>query len=425
MLDPIMKRAPLRLRRRRACVVTATGLIGLCSATQAQWTQWGGPGGDFRAEGGKLATSWPEDGPRQLWKRELGDGYSSILVHAGRLYTMYRSAEGRETVIALDAHNGNTAWEFQSDAQPHPEHVMQFGGGPRATPALDGDRLYAVGVSGTMYCVRSTDGTPVWTKELWKDWGGNVLNHGYSSSPLVYHDLVIVFVGGEGHAVVAMNKLDGSLAWQKHDYKNSFSSPKIISVEGTDLLLALVQKALVAMDPRTGERLWEYQPDGEFDFHATQPIWGPDHILFVPSSGIGARGLRLVRNGGNMEFKELWKSMKVRFQHVAGVGVNDVVYGCSGGGQGPAFMTATDIRTGKLLWRERGFSKANVLAAGDLLIILDEDGQLALARPTAEKLNVLVKTQILEKVTWTIPTLVGTTLYVRDKKNILALDLGT
>lgn len=393
-------------------------------SANGQWTQWGGPDGEFRSDGKGLASTWPEGGPKQVWKRELGEGYSAVLAENGRLYTMYRCGDDKETIIALEASSGKTIWEYKSDSKPHPEHVMQFGGGPRATPAIDGDRLYAIGVSGTMYCLNKGDGKLIWTKEMWKDFGGNVLNHGYSSSPLVYKDLVIVFVGGAGHGVAALNKSDGSTVWQKLDYENSFSSPKIISFEGSDQLLGLMQKALVAMNPRTGELLWEFKPDVEFNYHATQPIWGPDNILFVPSVSAGANGLKLVKNGDKVEVQKLWNSMKVRFEHVVGVGGKDFVYGCSGGGNGPAFMTATDIRTGKLLWRERGFTMANCVGAGEYLIILDEDGQLALAKPTPEKLNVLSKTNVLEKVTWTVPTLVGTTLYIRDKKHIMALDLG-
>ena len=405
-------------------LVMTTALLVPTVAASAQWTQWGGPAGEFRSDGQGLASTWPESGPKQVWKRELGEGYSAVLVEGDRLYTMYRSGDEKETVIALAAASGQTIWEHKSDSKPHAEHVMQFGGGPRATPAIDGDRLYAVGVSGTMYCLDKKDGKLVWTKELWKDFGGNVLNHGYSSSPLIYQDLVIVFVGGAGHAVVALNKSDGSPVWQKHDYENSFSSPKLISLDGSDQLIALMQKALVALNPRTGELLWEFKPEAEFNYHATQAIWGPDNILFVPSFSAGAHGLKLVKNGDKVEVQPLWNSMKVRFEHVAGVGGKDYVYGCSGGGHGPAFMTATDIRTGKLLWRERGFTMANCIGAGDYLIILDEDGQLALAKPTPEKLNVLSKTNVLEKVTWTVPTLVGTKLYVRDKKHIMALDLG-
>lgn len=399
--------------------------LTLTAAANAQWTQWGGPQGEFRSADNGLASSWPEGGPRQVWKRELGEGYSAILADSGRLYTMYRSADDQETVIALEAASGKTTWEFKSDSKPHPDHVMQFGGGPRATPAIDGDRIYAVGVSGTMYCLNKADGKLVWKRELWKDLGGNVLTHGYSSSPIVYRDKVIVFVGGVGHGIVALNKADGEIVWQKLDYQNSFSSPKIISFEGSDQLIALLQTRLVALDPGTGELLWDYHPDIEFNYHATQPIWGPDNILFVPSFSAGANGLKLARNGEKVEVQKLWNSMKVRFEHVSGVDHGERVYGCSGGASGPAFMTATDIHTGKLLWRERGFTMANCIAAGEYLIILDEDGQLALAKPTAEKLNVLSRATILEKVTWTVPTLVGTTLYIRDKKNILALELGT
>lgn len=397
-------------------------LIGAGSAA-AQWPQWGGPAGDFVAQDSRLAASWPDGGPRKIWTRELGDGYSAILVENDRLYTMYRG-DDRERAIALDAKTGETIWEFAYDSQPSEEHVKQFGTGPRATPALDGDRLFAVGVSGTMHCLDKRDGKPQWSKELWRELKGSVLNHGYSSSPMPYKELVIVMIGGEDHAIVALNQSDGTIAWAKHGFENSFASPKLISVDGEDQLVCMMDGAVVGLRPADGELLWQYTGGDQFRFNASQPIWGPDNILFISAPEAGSRGLRLKRQDGRTSVEELWSTRKVQFSHVTAVRVGDYVYGCTGGGQGPAFMAAINIRDGNVAWRERGFVKSTTLLAGGYLLVLQEDGELVLATASPEKLTVHSRAAVLERVAWTVPTVVGKTAYVRDLKSIAALDLG-
>jgi len=193
------------------------------------WTQWGGPNQDFRAPSAGLAAKWPEAGPKPLWKRALGDGYSAILFDEGRLYTMYRDG-GDEIVVCLNAANGETVWERRYADAPKEGHVHQFGDGPRSTPLVDGDRVYSIGVAGKMHCLNKKDGTVVWSHDLWGDeFKGTYLNHGYASSPIAYKDTVIVLVGGEGHSIVAFNKKDGSVAWKALDYKNSYSTPRIFA----------------------------------------------------------------------------------------------------------------------------------------------------------------------------------------------------
>lgn len=404
--------------------VVVTPIIQQPSAAYAQWTQWGGPKGDFKVDAKGLASTWPEEGPKKLWSRELGEGYSAILADGGRLYTMYR-AEGKETVIALDAKTGKTLWEQPYESAPHETHVMQFGDGPRSTPLIVGDRLYTIGIAGKMHCLAKEDGKVYWSKDLWSDLGGTALNHGYSSSPILYKDFIIVLVGGEGHSIVALDRLSGSVVWQKHDFENSYSTPKVITLEGHDHLITFMGSEIVGLDPTTGDLQWSYEIGNQWKQNVCPPVWGPDNHLLFATPEAGARGVKLARNGDKVQVKELWSTRKIQFYHTNAIGIGDYVYGSTGGSTGgPAFFAAINTRTGEIAWRERGFAKATSLLADDKMLILDEDGQLALATVSPEKLTVHAKANILEKVAWTAPTLVGKTLYVRDKKMIHALDLG-
>jgi len=407
----------------RAMVLAGIGVAVSTASARAQWRQWGGPNQDFKVDSKGLAQSWPESGPKQIWKRELGDGYSGILAEGDRLYTMYRG-DNKEIVICLDGKTGKTIWEHKYDSTPSSIHVHEFGDGPRSTPLIVGDRIYTIGVAGVMHCLGKEDGRVYWSHDLWKEFEGNILNHGYSSSPILYKDTVIVLVGGKGASVVALNKDDGKIIWKNQDFENSYSTPKVVKIDGEDQLITFMAEEIVGLNPTNGELKWRHEHKNQWKQNVCMPIWHPEsRILFLSSTEAGAKGLKLAKDGDKTKVEEAWSTRKAQFYHVTSVNVGDYVYGTIGA-MAPAFFAAINLKTGELAWRERGFSKATFLHADGRFIILDEDGQLALATATPEGLKVHSKTNILEKVTWTVPTLVGKNLYVRDKKNILALDLG-
>ena len=276
---------------------------------QRSWTQWGGPDQNFTAPAEGIADSWGEYGPKQLWSRELGDGYSAILVEDGRLYTMYRAGD-QEAVICLDAGTGETIWEHRYDHNARPGHVMQFGDGPRATPLISGDRIYTIGVAGMMHSLKKEDGEVVWGHNLWGEvFGGNVQQHGYASSPIEYGDTVIALVGGEGKSIVAFDKDDGSVVWQSMSHPNSYSSPRILEVNGREQLVAFMRDALVGADPATGEELWSYPMDNRSQQNISPPVLVDGEYLFMSSVNDGSRGLKLVPGeDGDTEVEELWST---------------------------------------------------------------------------------------------------------------------
>ncbi len=410
------------MMRTRGVAMVLT-LVACSSVASAQWMQWGGPKQDFKAKSRGLADKWGEDGPKKLWNRDLGEGYSSILVDDGRLYTMYRPAE-QEAVVCLDAKTGKTIWEYKYDSSPAPGHGDQFGRGPRSTPLIVGDRIYTIGVSGVMHCLNKQDGTVYWTHELWKELGGNVLNHGYSSSPIAYKDTVIALVGGEGASVVAFDQTTGKVAWKKNDFKNSYSTPMVIKLKGKDHLVTFMAEEIIGIDPSNGDFKWKYDISNQWKQNVCLPIWdAKSRTLFFSVSGPGSRGLKLTRRGDSVETQEIWTARKIQFYHVTSVKIGDYVYGSTGGGA-PHFFSAINMKTGKIAWRKRGFSKATCVFADGKLIILDEDGQLGLASATPETFTVHSKFKLFDDVSWTVPTIVGKTMYVRDKHKIMALDLG-
>lgn len=404
-------------------VVVAVATLGGAAKSKGDWTCFGGPNQQFHAESGKLTESWPEDGPQKLWQRNLGEGYSAILAEADRLYTMHRADE-REAVLALDAATGKTLWEQSYDAKPAENHVAFFGNGPRSTPLISGDSIFAIGVSGKMHALKKSDGAVLWTHDLWAaPFHGSVLEHGYASSPIDFKDNVIVLVGGDTHAIVALDKETGEVAWKAGGFKNSYSTPTIVRVEGKDVLLAFMADQLVALDPASGKVHFTFAHVNPFEQNINMPVIAEGNMLFISSPVAGSKGLKLKPAADGFDVEEVWATRKIQFYHVTSVKNGDWVYG-STGTQAPAFMASVNIKTGDIAWRKRGFAKANCLAADGKLFILDEDGQLTMAKASPEDLQVLAQFKLFDDVSWTVPTIVGTTMYARDKANLVALKLG-
>ena len=175
---------------------------------------------------------------------------------------------------------------------------------------------------------------------------------------------------------------------------------------------------------RTATCLWSHPHDPGNDLNCGTPIWGPDNILFVSSAyKAGSRAIQLKQVGGATHAEELWFTNRVRFMFLNAIRLGDYVYGTTGD-FGPAFLTALNIKTGQSAWQHRGFGRASLVYADEKLIIMDEDGDLALAKVSPENVTILSQAKIFDTTTWTTPTLVGTTLFARDREKIVALDLG-
>jgi len=391
------------------------------------WPQWGGPHRNFMSDVTGLARSWPEAGPPQLWKRELGEGHSSIVVDEGRLYTMYRLWAEEEAVVALDAATGKTIWELR---YPSPPLDFSFGAGPHSTPLIVGDRLFTAGTNKEIFALRKRTGEVIWSHDLVREFGAPAtlirpaVTPGFACSPLAYNNMVIVTAGGPGQSVMAFDQADGTVVWRNGDFLIAPSSPILIDVDGQRQLVVVGGQTVNGLDPDTGVTLWSHAHDTVGDMNITTPVWGEGNLLFVSSAyDGGSRVLRLTRTGDETTIEELWFSRRLRVMFGSTIRLGDYIYGSSGD-FGPTFITALNINTGQVAWRERGFARASFLYADGMVILLDEYGTLALAKVSPGGLKVLSWAEIVEPPSWTVPTLAGTTLYLRDRRAIMALDVG-
>ena len=406
-------------------------------ARAGDWTSWGGPTHDFRVKVKDISATWPEGGPKKLWSRPLGDGYSAIVTDGKTLYTMYSirkekekgkfELDGQEVAVALDARTGKTLWEHKYDDKWYKGMAMEFGPGPHSTPLLVSGRLVTVGVMGQMFCFNAKTGKVIWSHnltteyELAKSEGGR----GYGASPFFYKETIILPVGGKGKGVIAWNLEDGKEAWRGGDFDMTYATIFDINLGGQDQLIIFGPKDVMGMRPGTGEILWKHTHPTTFGANISTPVWDAKHNrLFISSAyGMGSRGLELDFKDGTTTPKELWFNKKVKIHFGNAVRIGETIFGSSGD-MGPSMLCSVDMQTGELNWQQRGLAKSSLLAIGKKLLILTEDGNLVLADVSEGEYKELARAQVCSNNAWTVPTLVDHTLYIRDRKEIKALDLG-
>lgn len=427
------------MTRRHAILAAAIAAVlcapspHLVTAAGSEWTQWGGPTRNFMSDAKGLASTWPAGGPTKLWSRALGEGHSSILVENGRLYTMYRPAglmsyvrrSQEEVITALEAATGKTTWEFKY-ASPTDDLDFSQGAGPHSTPLIVGNLLYATSTRKELFALNKATGHRVWSHDFMMEYGAPSPGRGYSCSPLLYNGTIIVTMGGPGQAVAAFNQQTGALVWKAGDFQMAPASPILIDVDGQRQLVLFAGETVAGLDPASGRTLWSHPHKTDWGLNISTPVWSPaDHLLFVSSAySTGSRAIELHQAAGKTTATEKWFSGRMRVHIGTVIRLGDYAYGSSGD-FGPSFLSAVDMKSGKVVWQDRSFTRAQLLYADGKVVVLDEDGTLGLATLSPEGLKVLARASILQNLSWTPPTLVGTTLYARDRKTIAAFNLGS
>lgn len=407
----------------RAAGLSMIAAISLFAApAAAQWHQFGGPNQSFAVPDAKIAPSWPTEGPRELWRTKIGEGHSGIVVDGNRVYTMDRAGDKVERVLCIDAKTGKIVWKHEYESHPREGHGDEYGRGPRATPLLAFGKLYAIGVAHVVHALDPQNGKVIWTRDLAKEFDAPATFGGHACSPFAYKDAIITFGGGKGAGAVALDPKDGKLRWKNLDFHNAYSTPTVMNIHGQDQLIAFMDTEIVGADPNTGEFLWSYPCVNRWKENIALPMMaGPDTIVFS-SVFAGTRAIRIEKQGEKFVPQDVWFTKKVQYYLGSIIQKGGHLYGCSGS-TGPFFMASVNEKTGDINWRKRGFDRATVLQAGEHILVLEETGDLALTTATPKDLVVHSRAKILEQPTWTAPTLVGTTLFARDQKQIVALNL--
>jgi len=388
------------------------------------WTQWGGPRRTFQTDAAGLKDTWPASGPRVVWKRALGEGYSAPSIENGVLYTMYGKPR-EEVVIAADAETGKTLWERANPMTFTSDAAREQGNGPYSAPLVAGDRLFTTGVAGRLQCLDKKSGQLLWAQELVTGHGGSRLMYGYASSPIAFRDFVVVPVGGRERGLMAFQQTDGKVAWSGIDLGNVYSSPILIDVGGLEQLVAVLDGAMLAVNPHNGDLQWQVPFKANYSIAVSTPVWGDGNILFVSAEyDAGAKVVRLERSGLQTRPTELWSSSRLRLHHGNAMLIDGVFYFSSGGKGSQAILSAVDAQSGQIYWQQRSIQKATFVWADRKLIALDEDGTLMIAHPSKDGFHVSAQAPLLSRLSWTPPALVGSRLYIRDRRDLMCVDLS-
>jgi outer membrane protein assembly factor BamB len=408
-----------------AALATATTLVSIAAIPQGtaglDWPQWGGPTRDFTLPAAAGPREWPADGPRVLWRRPLGEGYSSIALSGDTLVTMYRHGDD-EIVAALDASTGETRWERRYAAPALEKMNFQQGPGPHATPLVHGGRVFAAGVTGRLHALDARTGAVLWSHRLIEDLGGSVVDRGYASSPLAYGEWIVVQHGGREHAVTALDARDGRIVWRGGSFTNVSSSPILIDVGGEAQIVALGSAEVVGLDARTGATRWRQPHPHRFGENIPTPVWTAGDLFVTSYADGGSRVLRLERDGESTRVREIWHHTRLRVYYTNVVRIGDRYYGSSGD-LGPTLFTAVEARGGDVLWQSREIGRSSIVAVGDRLILRDDEGRLLLAGVGRDGPTVLGSATLVAPGPPTPPTVRGSRLYLRDRREILAVDL--
>lgn len=397
--------------------------VASTQASHRDWPQWRGQNRDGIAHTSNLIDSWPATGPKELWRKNVGDGYAGILVVAERLITAY-SSDGYEVLFCLDAASGDEIWRFNLNK----DFKDNYGNGPRSTPAVDGEVVFALGSYGLLSAVSLTSGEQLWQVNVHDKVAGgkNNLQRGYVSSPLVEGNLVILHAGRKpGKNIVAFDRRNGDLAWTSQTGDMPYSSAMAITVDGVRQIINFVPYGLVALTTE-GKELWSCRWETRYGQNIAAPLFqSPDRIFISSDTRKGGAMFRIVHAKERWHLQQVWQNQLFKNKFHSSVLVNNHIYGFD-----KSTLKCLSAATGEEKWKVRGpsgtrgkFGRGTLIAADDKLFVLGENGHLALVRADAEKYRELASIRLFQDRCWTMPTLANGKLYARNREEMVCLDV--
>ncbi len=391
--------------------------------------QWRGASRSGVAPVGSFRTDWDKKKPVELWRQQIGGGYGSCAVVGGKLYVQDRQG-ATERVVCLDAETGKPVWDYAYEAG-QAGNDSTYAIGPRATPTVIGNTVYAVGGSGKLLVldVENNAAKLKWEHDLLPEFQAPMPQWGVACSPLVLGDLVIVQPGGKNAAVVAFDKNSGDVRWRAGSNPPGYSSPIAATIGGQTTVFAFLGDALLAVRPTDGAVTDSFNWGTRFSGNIATPVVVDDEYVFISSAyEMGCALLRAEKRGDEVKLVKVYENRGRAFQshHATSVFKDKHLFGVDGT-RGSRGLTCVEFMTGKPVpdWEWGRCGQASVILAGNHLILQTERGELCLVEANPKEFNLIAQIpKVLSgNLNWATPVLVNGLLYVRDEEKVLCLDV--
>ncbi len=386
------------------------------------WTGFRGASRDNISTETGLLKEWPEEGPELLWKATgLGEGYSSVSIAEGTLYTM-GNLDGKELVFALNLKDGNEIWTIPTGGKVFEE---SRGNGPRCTPTIDDYRVYGLGGNGDMICIDSISGNSLWSKNILDDFSAKNIKWGISESVLIDGEKLICTPGGKKGTIVALNKITGEVIWTGKIPGNpaaGYASPIRIEVGGVAQYVSFTSKGVVSVSAEDGTFLWKDDSSANKVANCSTPLYEKGKLFYASGYGTGATLLDLNSSGNKVNSKVRYQTKEMKNHHGGMILLDGYVYGSND----PGILTCMDFKTGDVVWKNRSVGKGSLAYADGMLYLRSEKGPIALIEATSEGYQEKGKFDQpfrSEFSSWPHPVVFDGKLFIRDMDTLLCYQI--
>lgn len=415
--------AAMFLRRVTSLVVlVAAGLTSTSGVRAEDWPQFLGPQRNgISAEKG-LVDAWPESGLKVVWRVPGGVGMSGLAIQGERLVTLVQR-NGKQVLVAHAALTGKPLWQTELA----PEYKNSMGNGPRGTPTIVGEQVFAFTGEGLLVAADVRTGKIAWSQDTLKQLKGKEADYGMACSPLVSGDSVVVTVGAPGATVVAFDKKTGKQQWGAGTDPAGYSSPTVLKVGGREQIVAFTGSSAIGLGPADGKLLWRFPFETSFECNIITPLAIDGQVFLSAGENHGSTLLKLAAKGTGLEPEEVWSSLgpksSLRSEWQTPILLNGHLYGMDNvGGAGPVtHLNCVEAKTGERKWQQLRYGKGNFIYADGKMFLTMMTGELVVMRPSADRYVELGRMPLIE-TTRQAPALAGGLLYVRDDKEIVCVD---
>ncbi|MCE9529859.1 MAG: PQQ-like beta-propeller repeat protein [Planctomycetes bacterium] len=384
----------------------------------ADWPQFLGPNRDSTSPETGLARTWPKDGPKLVWEKKAGSGWSGPVI-AGDKVIMFHRIDGEEVIECVEAATGKEIWKAAYRTRYTDD--FNFDDGPRSTPLITGNKVVTLGADGDLSVLDLT-GKLLWRKNLTKDYMPPKGFFGIATSPIVVDGKLLINVGAKGAGVVAFDLDKGDELWKSTDHGVSYSSPTTAMIDGEEMAVFFTRLGLLVLSPKKGEVRYEFpwRPRINASVNAAAPLVMGSQIWISTSYSTGA----ILLEASKGELKELWKndtSMSCHFN--TPVRVKENLFGIDGRQESRAKLRCVDWKTGKILWNKDEFGCASLIAADGVILAMVETGDLVMFEESAKEYKELARAKILGEKVRASAALSGGRLFARDGSKWVAVDV--